>query len=148
MNVEEIDSKKNKEIPVFSYPDFEVGEDGYTYYKKKIYNGKTVEYFSDGNVKNISSYKQGLLEGKQEFFHQNGELDGRVFFKEGEPHGPIETYHDNGKLNFKGFNKNGEQHGIWENYDDEGLGILVEITEYDMGVVKRVTESWESSETD
>lgn len=105
-------------------------------------DGTWVTYFSDGQIKTISSYVNGNLNGlhielnnrgqiESMANYKNNEYHGKVAkfkfgkplqemsYKDGQLHGPFAEYTDRAKIQKKGFFKNGKQDGKLQFFDDE-----------------------------
>jgi len=64
----------------------------------EIPDGKVIEYYYGGNIKNIFSYNNGKLNGKAFSFYENGKLKKEGIYLDDNPIGITKMYYENGKL--------------------------------------------------
>ena len=100
------------------------------------FNGASVSYFENGQLKMKSSYKDGCLEGLHESYYENGQLKEKGIYIEiidipkfcsndldldyGYYDGLHVSYYENGQLNKKENYKDGQWDGLHEFYNFNG----------------------------
>jgi antitoxin component YwqK of YwqJK toxin-antitoxin module len=97
-------------------------KDGVWYMKdaKIPYNGRFIDYYINGWIKDEGIFKEGVVSGIHTSYYQNGN---KSFFRNyinGVANGYSEEYFINGKLKQKGSFKNGKDDGIWIDYYSTG----------------------------
>lgn len=101
-------------------------ENGNLKEKFGILNGKkqnkSSQWFSDGNLKNISHYHQGKLHGEKKVWSsgKTNILLAHLQFKEGQAHGKQKKWYPTGELHKKLNLNNGKEEGIQQAYRKNG----------------------------
>ncbi len=83
-------------------------------------DGKYIEYYPGGLIKNISNYKNGILDGKYNSYYQNNLLMEEYQYKNGLMEGKRILYWTNGNLKEKNFLRKGAITGVSEFYYSNG----------------------------
>ncbi len=82
--------------------------------------GQWVEYYTDGQIAELTNWKNGLLDSVQLRYHRNGIIKERAYVKEGEFVGYITLYYDNGVRKGRTLYENGKAIPPYQFFDAEG----------------------------
>jgi antitoxin component YwqK of YwqJK toxin-antitoxin module len=100
---------------------------GSVYYKKgesKPFTGVLYGKYTNGNYLSIQEYKNGIGNGKWVNYYDDGTLKEVGTYIDNRVEGPIEMYHPNGQLKAKGTYKHWRKKvGLWIYYDTNGTLI-------------------------
>ena len=100
-------------------------------YANDTLNGKSVNYFDNGNIKSVGDYLKGQKNGKWNYYIQNAEKDYEESYQNGLLNGSYISYYDNKKVYQKGNMSDGFRDGNWlTNYPD---GAIKTILDYNKG---------------
>ncbi len=98
--------------------------DGYMiteeYYSENIRNGKSIKYFENGNIADITTYSFGIKEGEWLQYYSNGVPFLKANYSNGTLDGKFETWFNNGNPEYVGFYKDNLREGKWLIYNDDG----------------------------
>ena len=110
------------------------------YYKGQLFTGKSEDYHSNLNPKQIVVYKMGLINGLLLDWYENGQAHREVTYKNGWKHGPFKLWAKNGQKIEQGENKDGRISTIqvWKPSGQicpitdlkDGSGIVVRYNEF------------------
>jgi len=115
-------------------PHYDLINRGGVYYEINAltpFNGVSVNYHDNGQVKHEKYYKDGKLDGLQKSYfeikgdalgsdREKGQLRSTENFKGGNKNGLQETYQQNGHLKFKWVLKDGIRNGFYKSYRKDG----------------------------
>lgn len=97
---------------------------GSVYFKKgatKPYTGILYGKFENGNYLTIQEYVDGIGNGKWVNYYSDGTLKEIGTYRDNLVEGPIRQFHPNGKLKAKGNYKHWKRKvGTWEYFDTDG----------------------------
>lgn len=83
-------------------------------------DGKRTMYYTSGELWQELTFKDGKLEGLQKIYCKNGQLHGESTYKDGKEDGDWVVYYANGQVQEKGQYKDGKRVGEWKFYDKNG----------------------------
>ncbi len=102
----------------------------YSYYTKTLSNretyingkknGKSVCFFSDGNISEESEWTLGTRNGIWKQYYENNNLKMSTSFINGKRHGEFILNYPNKLTEWKGYYKNDKRDGLWKHFDPEG----------------------------
>ena len=87
---------------------------------KTVFDGRTVIYYPNGNIKNIIDYSNGVYDGLYEYYYENGKLGQKSEFVNGKYDGLHCTYDENGVIKEESNCKEGTYDGNSVLYYDSG----------------------------
>jgi len=90
-----------------------------------------INYWDNGNLRNVSNYKDGEKEGINKDYYQNGELQEIGGYKNGEKNGEWKEYYRTGQLKGISSYKDGTSIGESKSYNEKGK--LLSTTSYKNG---------------
>jgi antitoxin component YwqK of YwqJK toxin-antitoxin module len=100
---------------------------GSVYYKKgesKPFTGVLFGKYNNGKYLSIQEYKDGIGNGKWVNYYVDGTVKEIGTYNDNRVDGPIEQFHPNGRLKAKGTYKHWRKKtGVWFYYDMEGAFI-------------------------
>ncbi len=88
---------------------------------KGIPQGKTIRFFRNGKISELSSYKLGSLDGKAIYFYETGDTSAIMEWKNGVLHGKIVAYYPKGKKMLAEYAHAGKPSGQSLYLDTNGL---------------------------
>lgn len=98
--------------------------DGYMvteeHYTENIRNGKSIKYFENGNIADITIYSFGIKEDKWLQYYSNGVPFLEANYSNGKLDGKFETWFNNGNPKSVGLYKDNLREGKWLIYNEDG----------------------------
>lgn len=89
-----------------------------SFYKKGKLNGKTTDYYEDGNILSKGDFDNGL--GFITYFFPNGTKQKEGEIENNKEHGFWTYYFENGKIKSQGSFRNGKMDGPYKVYGVDG----------------------------
>jgi len=99
------------------------------YFKDGIWDGPSVTYYENGNIRLNENYVKGERDGYYEESYYTGQVKEQGSYIYGKKDGPFFRYHENGLLSSKAFFVNGEKDGLYEEYRLDGSRVAQELRE-------------------
>ncbi|WP_265420795.1 toxin-antitoxin system YwqK family antitoxin [Aeromonas salmonicida] len=117
---------------------------GWTMYKNGKTEGKSVSFYSNGNLeyeinyingkaegaekwyyengktKETRTYKNGIYEGIRKNYYESGKIKSELTYKNNKREGPLKSYYESGEVRGEYNYKNGSQEGIGRSYYKSG----------------------------
>lgn len=106
----------------------------------KVFTGKAVEYFEDGQMKVSLSIDSGAVHGLTQAWHENGVLESSEFFKSGVSEGLRTRWYDDGTKRSEAMIVTGELHGEYKKWHRNGQLAQQAIMRH--GVADGESQSW------
>lgn len=83
-------------------------------------HGKNIQYYPNGNIKEIRSYKNNQKHGKWLKYNETMVLISSASYKKNLKHGNWKIWDDSGILRYDMYYSNGQKSGVWKMYDENG----------------------------
>lgn len=119
-----IHSKKDSVWHFYSY-DTENLLVGKETYFNNIKNGKSISFYTNGNMSQSVTWKNDIKDGPWQTFYENGNVKTEVMYKEGKMNGFFNAYFENGLPEITGKFENGLKEGTWKTFDNFGKQLSV-----------------------
>ncbi len=91
-----------------------------SWYENNIRNGKLNAWWPDGKLEMEGFIDLGKKTGKWQIYHTNGNLQVYYIYKNNVKHGYSKEYYPDGQLKTRGRYHNNQKNGIWVDYYAEG----------------------------
>jgi len=115
----------------------------YKYYEvgsTEPYTGVLYATYSDGSMMSWQEFSAGIGQGKWINYYQNGQIKESGNYNQNKVEGPIEKYYENGVLKASGVYKDWRiMIGVWKYYDNKGA-LTKEIDYGTKGSIEEVEE--------
>jgi antitoxin component YwqK of YwqJK toxin-antitoxin module len=121
---------KPQHYGVFKYERFDGLETSYYGDGSKMYeiqnqygkeHGTKIQYWPNGQIKNIDTLAFNVLQGVHKTFYENGKLSRQYTNVDGSTEGEYIAYHQNGAVSMKGNFKDDDRHGYFYSYSQDGM---------------------------
>lgn len=89
-------------------------------YKNSMLDGESIEFYENGNIKQISNYKNNLKNGIETYFYPNKNKKYEITYENGQANGPFKYYYENGNIQLEGSYKNRRLDGKIISYYENG----------------------------
>ena len=96
-------------------------------YANDTLNGKTVNYYDNGNIKSVGDYLKGQKNGKWIYYTESADKNYEESYQNGKLSGSYVSYFDNKEIYQKGNLTDGFKDGNWiTNYSDGSIKTIIE----------------------
>ena len=99
-------------------------------WKDGICHGKKIEYFENGNMREIGNIFNHRFEGEWKEYYSNGNLRTKRIYKLSVLNGKCSSYYDTGKLRVSGNYKHGMKYDRWVSYNKDGSIMMEKYFKY------------------
>ncbi len=99
------------------------------FYKNDSLESEDKNFYPSGSIKWVYNYSSNKLTGKAIYYYRNGKIEKEYEYVNNKLNGPYKEYYSNGTLSNTGSYEKGNLFGEWK--ESNSKGIVTEITNFD-----------------